>query len=58
MPLHGLKSGLAIRGMQSGRATGSALANIESGYRAGLHNALPNKEKMLNPINLTGDKKP
>lgn len=58
MPLHGLKSGLAIRGMQSGRATGSALANIESGYRAGLHNSLPNKEKMLNPINLTGDKKP
>jgi hypothetical protein len=58
MPLHGLKSGLAIRGMHSGRATGSALANIESGYRAGLHNSLPNKEKMLNPINLTGDKKP
>jgi hypothetical protein len=58
MPLHGLKSGLAIRGMQSGRATGSALANIESGYRAGLHNTLPNREKMLNPVNLTGDKKP
>lgn len=58
MPLHGLKSGLAIRGMQSGRATGSALSAIESGYRSGLHNSLPNKEKMLNPLNLSGNKKP
>ena len=58
MPLHGLKSGLVIRGMQSGRGSGTSLANIESGYRGGLHNALPNKEKMLNPINLTGNKKP
>lgn len=58
MPLQGLKSGLAIRGMQSGRVSGTALAGIESGYRGGMHNTLPNKDKMLNPINLTGDKKP
>ena len=58
MPLHGLKSGLAIRGMQSGRGSGTSLAGIESGYRGGLHNTLPNREKMLNPVNLTGDKKP
>lgn len=58
MPLHGLKSGLAIRGMQSGRGSGTSLANIENGYRGGLHNTLPNREKMLNPVNLTGNKKP
>ena len=58
MPLQGLKSGLALRGMQSGRGSGTALAGIESGYRGGMHNTLPNKDKMLNPINLTGDKKP
>lgn len=58
MPLHGLKSGLAIRGIQSGLHSGTSLAAIESGYKSGLHNSLPNKDKMLNPINLTGDKKP
>lgn len=58
MPLQGLKSGLAIRGMQSGLGSGNSLAAIESGYRGGMHNTLPNKDKMLNPLNLTGDKKP
>lgn len=58
MPLQGLKSGLAIRGMQSGRASGTALAGIESGYRSGMHNRLSSKDKMLNPLNLSGDKKP
>lgn len=58
MPLQGLKSGLAIRGMQSGRGSGTALAGIESGYKGGMHNTLPNKDKMLNPLNLTGNKKP
>jgi len=58
MPLQGLKSGLAIRGMQSGRGSGLSLAGIESGYRSGMHNTLSNKDKMLNPLNLTGDKKP
>ena len=58
MPLEGLKSGLAIRGMQSGRCSGTALAAIESGYKGGLHNRLASKDKMLNPLNLTGDKKP
>lgn len=58
MPLQGLKSGLAIRGMQSGLSSGSSLAAIESGYRGGMHNTLPNRDKMLNPLNLTGDKKP
>ena len=58
MPLHGLKSGLAIRGMQSGLSSGSSIAAIESGYKGGLHNTLPNRDKMLNPLNLTGDKKP
>lgn len=58
MPLQGLKSGLAIRGMQSGLGSGSSLAAIESGYKGGLHNTLPNRDKMLNPLNLTGNKKP
>lgn len=58
MPLQGLKSGLAIRGMQSGIGSGTALAGIESGYKGGMHNTLPNKDKMLNPLNLTGNKKP
>jgi hypothetical protein len=58
MPIHGLKSGLAIRGMQSGVLSGNALAGIESGYRSGMNNNLPEKQKMLNPINLSGDKKP
>ena len=58
MPLQGLKSGLAIRGMQSGRGSGTSVASIESGYKGGLHNTLPNRDKMLNPLNLTGDKKP
>lgn len=58
MPIHGLKSGLAIRGMQSGVLSGNALAGIESGYRSGMNNNLPEKQKMLNPLNLTGDKKP
>ena len=58
MPLQGLKSGLAIRGMQSGRGSGTSVASIESGYRSGMHNTLSNKDKMLNPLNLTGDKKP
>jgi hypothetical protein len=58
MPLQGLKSGLAIRGMQSGLSSGSSLASIESGYKGGMHNTLSNKDKMLNPVNLTGNKKP
>ena len=58
MPLQGLKSGLAIRGMQSGLGSGSSLAAIESGYRGGMHNTLADKSKMLNPINLTGNEKP
>lgn len=58
MPLQGLKSGLAIRGMQSGLGSGSSIAAIESGYKGGLHNTLPSRDKMLNPLNLTGDKKP
>lgn len=58
MPLQGLKSGLAIRGMQSGRLSGNALASVESGYKGGMHNQLPNRDKMLNPVNLSGDKKP
>ena len=58
MPLQGLKSGLALRGMQSGRGSGFSLSNVESGYRGGMHNTLSNKDKMLNPLNLSGDKKP
>lgn len=58
MPIGGLKSGLAIRGMQSGVLSGNSLAGIESGYRSGMNNNLPEKQKMLNPLNLTGDKKP
>ena len=58
MPLQGLKSGLAIRGMESGLSSGSSIAAIESGYKGGLHSTLPNKDKMLNPLNLTGNKKP
>jgi hypothetical protein len=58
MPLEGLKSGLTIRGMQSGRLSGNALAAVESGYRGGMHNQLPDRDKMLNPLNLSGNKKP
>jgi hypothetical protein len=58
MPLQGLKSGLAIRGMQSGRLSGNALASVQGGYRSGMHNQLPDRDKMLNPLNLTGNKKP
>jgi hypothetical protein len=58
MGISGMKSGMAIRGMNSGRLSGNSLAGIESGYRSGMHNNLPEKQKMLNPINLTGDKKP
>jgi len=58
MPLQGLKSGLAIRGMQSGRLSGNALASVQGGYKGGMHNQLPDRDKMLNPLNLSGDKKP
>ena len=58
MPLQGLKSGLAIRGMQSGRLSGNTLASVQGGYKGGMHNQLPDRDKMLNPLNLTGDKKP
>jgi hypothetical protein len=58
MPLQGLKSGLAIRGMQSGRLSGNTLASVQSGVKGGMHNRLPDRDKMLNPLNLTGNKKP
>ncbi len=58
MPLQGLKSGLAIRGMQSGRLSGNALSAVQGGYKGGMHNRLPDRDKMLNPLNLSGDKKP
>ena len=58
MPLQGIRSGLAIRGIQSGTLSGNALAAVQGGYKGGMHNRLPNRDKMLNPLNLTGDKKP
>ena len=58
MPLSGLKSGLAINGNNSGLKAGNALANPRSGLLGGNWKELPNRDKMLNPLNLTGDKKP
>ena len=58
MPLSGLKSGLAIRGMQSGILSGNTLGSVQSGYSGGLQNRIPNRDGMLNPVNLSGDKKP
>ena len=53
----GIRNGLTL-GLNSGVRSGSTLSNISSGLRGGMHNITPDKNKMLNPINLTGNKKP
>lgn len=58
MPASGLKSGLAIHGINSGLKGGNAASNINSGLRGGNWSDFPNRSKMLNPANLAADKKP
>ena len=58
MPITGLKSGIAINGINSGLKGGNAASNINSGLRGGVWNDIPHRSKMLNPANLAADKKP
>ena len=53
----GTRGGLS-QGLHSGVKSGNNLGNIRSGLQGGLHNITPNRDKMLNPENLTGTKKP
>lgn len=53
----GTRGGL-YQGLNSGVKSGSAMSNPRSGLNGGMHNITPNRNKMLNPINLTGIKKP
>jgi hypothetical protein len=57
MPDNGLKGGL-FPGNNSGMKGGNSLSNPRTGLRGGMHNITPDRNKMLNPINLAGDKKP
>ena len=45
-------------GLHSGVKSGNNLGNPRSGLSGGMHNITPNRNKMLNPENLTGTKKP
>lgn len=53
----GLKTGLTI-GLNNGIKSGNGMANPRRGLVGGLHRNVPNKDKMLNPANLEGTKKP
>ena len=57
MPISGLKTGLQ-NGLNNGTKTGFAMSNIRSGLIGGLWRVTPNRDKMLNPVNLRGTKKP
>lgn len=57
MPTSGFKTGLT-GGLNNGIKTGFTMSSIRSGTVGGLWRVTPNRDKMLNPINLQGTEKP
>lgn len=53
----GLKTGIT-NGLNNGIKSGSTMSNPRTGLIGGLLRNMPDKDKMLNPANLSGNKKP